>query len=366
MGKVRVGINGYGVIGKRVAAAVAQQHDMELSGICDIVTDYRIRRPWALGIPIFAATEAAALGLHEANITPKGLLEDLLDQVDVVVDCTPKSVAGMNLALYRKHKVKFVLQGGEKHEATGHSFVAQANYETALDRESTRVVSCNTTATVRILAALQDAGLVKRARGTLMRRATDPWESHINGIINTVVPEPDMPSHQGPDAKTILNDLDVVTVACKVPETIGHVHYWWVELAKSVDREAILTLLRVTPRVVLAEPTLGLDTPNAIKEFMLDLGRPRGDLWEVCVWEHLVHVRDGELYWAHFVDNQAIFVPENIDAIRALFGLERDGRASIKKTDQSMSRSWTDPKRPFAKNVLEGECCDTSQGGKTS
>jgi phosphoglycerate dehydrogenase-like enzyme len=30
--KVRVGVNGYGVIGKRVAAAVAQQKDMVLAG----------------------------------------------------------------------------------------------------------------------------------------------------------------------------------------------------------------------------------------------------------------------------------------------------------------------------------------------
>ena len=356
MGKVRVGINGYGVIGKRVAAAVAQQDDMMLAGICDIVTDYRIRMPWVLGIPVYAATEDAALALREAGITPKGVLPDLLEHVDVIVDCTPKSVAAKNLPLYRKHKVKFILQGGEKHETSGHSFVAQANYESALDRESTRVVSCNTTATVRLLASLQEAGLVKRDRGTLMRRATDPWESHVSGIMNTVVPEPDIPSHQGPDAKTILKNLDIVTVACKVPETIGHVHYWWVELAKPVDRNAVLALLRTTPRVVLADPAFALDTPNAIKEFMLDLGRPRGDLWEVCVWEHLVQVQGSELYWSHFVDNQAIVVPENIDAIRALTGIERDGRASIKKTDQSMSSGWSEPKRPFARIASEGEC----------
>ncbi len=356
MGKVRVGINGYGVIGKRVAAAVTQQDDMELVGICDIVSDYRIRMPWALGVPVYTATKETALKMRDAGITSKGLLQDLLERCDVVVDCTPKSVAAMNLPLYRKHKVKFILQGGEKHETTGHSFVAQANYESALDRESTRVVSCNTTATIRLLAALQEAGLVKRARGTLMRRATDPWESHVSGIMNTVVPEPDIPSHQGPDAKTILKDLDVVTVACKVPETIGHVHYWWVELAKPVDRDAVLALLRATPRVVLADVAFALDTPNAIKEFMLDLGRPRGDLWEVCVWENLLQVQGSELLWSHFVDNQAIVVPENIDAIRALTGIERDGRASIKRTDQSMSSSWSEPKRPFARTASEGEC----------
>lgn len=37
--KVRVAVNGYGVIGKRVADAVAVQPDMELVGIADVVSD---------------------------------------------------------------------------------------------------------------------------------------------------------------------------------------------------------------------------------------------------------------------------------------------------------------------------------------
>ncbi len=41
--RVRVGINGYGVIGKRVADAVSLQDDMELVGVADVVHDYRIR-----------------------------------------------------------------------------------------------------------------------------------------------------------------------------------------------------------------------------------------------------------------------------------------------------------------------------------
>lgn len=358
MRKIRIAVNGYGVIGKRVADAIGRQDDMELVGVCDVASDYRLRMPWALGLPIFAATENALKAMEAAGITPKGQLSDLLKEAEVVVDCTPKRVAAANLPLYRESRVKFILQGGEKHETTEHSFVAQANYESALDRDCTRVVSCNTTATVRMLGALAEAGLLLRARGTLLRRATDPWESHESGIMNTIVPEADIPSHQGPDAQTVLPDLDVITVACKVPETLGHVHYWWAELAKDVKRDEVIALLRGTARVVLATPEFALDTPNSIKEFALDIGRPRADLWEVCVWEHLVQTRDRELFWAHFVDNQAIVVPENIDAIRALTGIERSGKASIEQTDRSLSQGWSDPKRPFSKKLNEGECCD--------
>ena len=58
-----------------------------------------------------------------------------------------------------------------------------------------------------------------------MRRATDPWESHQGGITNTLVPEPEIPSLQGPDAQSVDPELDVVTMAVKVPETLAHLRH---------------------------------------------------------------------------------------------------------------------------------------------
>ena len=111
--KIRVGVNGYGVIGKRVVDAVARQEDMELRGVVDVVTDWRT------------------------------------------------------------------------------------------------------------LSALKRAGLLRKARGTLLRRATDPWESHESGIMNTLVPEAEIPSHQGPDAQTVDPALDVVAIRTDAALGIG-------------------------------------------------------------------------------------------------------------------------------------------------
>jgi glyceraldehyde-3-phosphate dehydrogenase (NAD(P)) len=84
---------------------------------------------------------------------------------------------------------------------------------TAWAADIARIVSCNTTALIRVLHALHGRGWVKRARAVLMRRATDPWESHLNGMINTAVPETKVPSHQGPDAQTVTPDRDITTMA---------------------------------------------------------------------------------------------------------------------------------------------------------
>ena len=334
--KVHVLVNGYGVIGKRIADAVAAQDDMELVGVSDVVSDWRIKIAVEKGYPVYASTPQAIDQMRAAGIPVAGILDDLLEQVDVVSDATPKKVAAANFEKYKAAGVKSIFQGGEKHSLTGHSFVAQANYETAIDRDSTRVVSCNTTSTVRTLGALKKAGLLKKARGVLIRRATDPWESDHGGVMNTVVPETVIPSHQGPDAQTVIPDLDVVTMAVVAAHTTSHLHAWNVELTRPATKDEVLTAFRAVPRIAFLRSDEGLVALNSTLEMMADLGRPRGDMWEVGLWEDSLTVKDNELFYNYQVYNQAIVVPETVDAVRALTGIEKDGLKSIAKTDKAL------------------------------
>lgn len=334
--KIRVAVNGYGVIGKRVADAVMQQDDMSLAGVADIGADWRLRMATRKGFPLFGATAEHAEAMGKAGLEVAGALEELLGAADVVVDCTPKRVAAKNVELYRRRGLKFIVQGGEKHEVTGHSFVAEASYSGAMGRDSTRVVSCNTTSIVRTLSALKRAGLLGRARGTLLRRATDPWESHLGGIMNTLVPEAEIPSHQGPDAQSVDPDLDVVTMAVKVPETAAHLHYWSVQMAHAADKDEVLEAFRSSSRIAFIRMDKGLTAINTVKEMMADLGRPHDNLYEVALWADMLKVQGDELFYAYMVDNQAIVIPETIDALRALTGRQSDAEASIAKTNAAL------------------------------
>ena len=332
----RVAVNGYGVIGKRVADAVRAMPDMTLVGVADVAADWRIRTAVGHGMPVFAATGQAEVAMRASGLPVDGSLQDLLAAVDVVVDSTPKKVAATNLAAYQAAGVKAVFQGGESHATVGHSFVAQANYATAVGRDMTRVVSCNTTSVVRVLGALQDAGLLVRARGVLIRRATDPGEAHLGGVMNTVVPEASIPSHQGPDARTVRPDLDVVTMAAKAAHTQTHNHYWSLQLTRPADREEVLGALRAAPRIAFIRMADGLSALNTTVELMRDLGRPRGDMWEVAVWEDVLAVYGDEAFLTYQVYNEAVVVPETIDAIRALTGSVAEGPSSIAMTDQAL------------------------------
>lgn len=337
--KIRVAVNGYGVIGKRVADAVALQDDMELAGVADIVYDYRIRVAVERGYPVYASLPEKRAVMEEAGIPVTGTIDDLLRQADVAVDCTPKKVASGNKERYKAARVKAIFQGGEKHELAGYSFVAQVNYDGALHRDFVRVVSCNTTAICRVTHALHEQGLVKRARGVILRRGTDPWESHKNGMINTAIPETKVPSHQGPDAQTVIPDLDITTMAGAGPYNLSHLHYLMIETTRKVSLDELRHSLWEASRIAFIRAADGLVALNAVIEMMRDLKRPRGDLWEVAVWEDALAADDREVYITYQVHNEAIVIPETIDAIRAMTGSETDWRRSVEKTDQSLGIS---------------------------
>ena len=336
MKKQKIALIGYGVIGKRVADAVAMQDDMEITGVADVISDWRIQTAVRKGYQVYAATAEARQNMQAAGIPVEGDMDELLSQADLAVDCTPKKIAAQNVETYKKLGIKFILQGGEKHETTGHSFSAENNYASALNRDSTRVVSCNTTSILRTLTALKRAGLLQSARGTLLRRATDPWESHLGGIMNTMVPEKEIPSHQGPDAQSVDPELDVITAAVKVPETLSHLHYWNVRLTREASKEEVLEAFKTSSRIQFINYSDGLVSNNTIKEMYLDAGRPWGDMYEVALWEDMLKVEGDELFYAYVVDNQAIVIPETIDAIRALTGIEESAEKSIVKTNESL------------------------------
>mgnify|MGYP006186487743 FL=1 len=80
----------------------------------------------------------------------------------------------------------------------------------------------------------------------------------------------------------------------------------------------------------------GLTALNSVKELMADLGRPHDNLYEVALWTDMLRVQGDELFYAYMVDNQAIVIPETIDAIRALSGRIAAPAVSIARTDSSL------------------------------
>ncbi|MGV8378051.1 type II glyceraldehyde-3-phosphate dehydrogenase, partial [Pseudomonas aeruginosa] len=96
--------------------------------------------------------------------------------------------------------------------------------------------------------------------------------------------------------------------------------------------DEVLEAFRAAPRIAFVRSSDGLVALNSTVELMADLGRPRGDLWEVALWEDVLSVDGDQAYYTYQVFNQAIVIPETIDAIRALSGIETDPQVSMART----------------------------------
>jgi len=332
---IRVGINGYGTIGKRVADAVRDQPDMDVVGVAKTSPNYEAEQAVERGYDLYAAIEERSHAFAEAGIETAGLVDDLVAQSDVVVDATPSGVGAQNRALYEEYDTPAIYQGGEDADVADVSFNARSNYDEAVGADHVRVVSCNTTGLSRLLAPLREAYGVEKVRATLVRRGGDPSQSD-RGPINDALPDPiSIPSHHGPDVNTIFPDLDIDTLGLKVPTTLMHMHAVNVTLAAEPDAAEVRELLGEQSRVSVLEERLGIEGTGQLKEWALDRGRPRGDLWANCLWGESVTTEGSDFYCFQAIHQESDVVPENVDAIRAVTD-SADAAESVATTNDSL------------------------------
>ena len=332
---IKVGVNGYGTVGRRVADAVRKQKDMELVGITKTRPDYKSDLAMKKGIDLYAVDMKSLEGFKGVGLSPKGTLNDLLQRVDIIVDAAPDDSGAVNKRIYEQAGVKAIFQGGEEHELTGLSFVAQCNFEDAIGKSMVRVVSCNTTGLCRTLNAINKGVGISTARAVLARRATDP-DDIKKGPIDAVVLDPTtVPSHHGPDVQSVLKGFDVVTMAFKVPTTHMHLHSLILTLNRESNKEELVRFLETAPRMMLVEGRTGFKSTANIMDLAREMGRSRNDIYEATVWKDSVSAKGKDAYMFLAVHQEAIIVPENIDAIRAMSG-KYTREESMKMTDESL------------------------------
>ncbi len=334
--KVRVAVNGFGTIGKRVADAVARQPDLELVGVTKTRPSFEARWAAQKGWPLYVAGDGDPAAFEAAGLRVAGRLPELLAKVDVVVDAAPDKIGKTNRALYAGAGVRAIYQGGEKSDVAEVSFNALGNFEAARGRRSVRVVSCNTTGLARAVSVLRSRWEIVDWEATLVRRAADPAESK-RGPINGIVPTFQLPSHHGPDVRTIYPDLAIATTAVVVPTTLMHVHVNHVRLRRPpADAREVLDAFRRTPRFLIFAPWEHVEGTPQVMEFGRDRGIGLNDVMENVLWEDGLRLDGSDLYFFQAIHQESVVVPENIDALRAMFELAPDGPASIAITDRAL------------------------------
>ncbi|MFH1637268.1 MAG: type II glyceraldehyde-3-phosphate dehydrogenase [Candidatus Woesearchaeota archaeon] len=340
---IKVAINGYGTIGRRVADAISLQDDMEVVGVTKTRPSYE-----ALALMENGLFDLYVIGdkkpFIDEGIKVKGTLDDLLGKCDLVIDCSPKK-GRENQVIYDKYGLKQIYHGGEKASIAEISFVAQCNYMDAFNKDKVRVVSCNTTGCSRLINAFNENYMVIEAILNLARRTVDPKDSR-KGPVNAYIVE--VNTHHAPDVLTVIPGINISSNALKGPVTEMHAHIITIDLEEDVGKDEIVSLLDSTPRIRLINSAMGFNSTAEVREFgRIINGSLGGDLYETIVWEDKISVEPWKRrYWrkdqeftrvtlAQAIHQEADVVPETVDAIRAMFGLMQK-EESMLKTDLSL------------------------------
>jgi len=182
--------------------------------------------------------------------------------------------------------------------------------------------------------AIDELVKIKEVKATMIRRAADPGDSK-KGPINAIEPVLKIPSHHGPDVQTVLPHIKISTMAVKVPTTIMHLHCLIVDMGNDVKVDKVIDTIENTRRVILLDGADGIRSTAKIMEYARDIGRKRGDLYEIAIWRDGISIKENTLYYYQAIHQESDVIPENIDAIRSMMG-EEDAEESMNKTDRSL------------------------------
>jgi glyceraldehyde-3-phosphate dehydrogenase (NAD(P)) len=324
MNKVKVGVAGYGVIGQRLADGVALQKDMELVGVADVAPTLSVRALKEKGMPyrFYTAAPEKRGDLEAAHIPVSGTLEDLVQKADVMLDATSAGVGAKNKELYAKYGKKGIFQGGEKNSVADVFFHGYANYEKGLGAQFLKLTSCNTTGLIRAVDCLDRKVGVEKAAITIIRRVADPGDYH-RGLTNALQID-SAPSHQAVDLMTIMPHVDATGILVHTPVTHGHIITIVLSPKKDISVENALEFFKEHPRIRIVSLAEGFMGNASLFRYARDLGNPRGDMYEIALWSDSIVKSGKDLMFAINIPQEAVVIPENIDAVRASALMQKD------------------------------------------
>lgn len=331
---IKVGVAGYGVIGQRLADGVAAQKDMELVGVADVAPTLSVRALKEKGMPydLYNSLPDNQKLFDEAGIKISGTLEDLVQKVDIMLDATSAGIGAKNKEIYTKYNKKAIFQGGEKNSVADVFFHGYANYEKGVGKQFLKLTSCNTTGLIRAVDCLDKLVGVEKVAITIIRRVADPGDYH-RGLTNALQVDK-APSHQALDLMTIMPHVEATGILVHTPVTHGHIITVVATPKKDISKEELLEAFSKHPRIRVVRLADGFQGNASLFRYARDLGNPRGDMYEIALFEESVVKSGKDIMFAINIPQEAVVIPENMDAIRAAMEMQTDGVEGVYETNK--------------------------------
>lgn len=327
---VKVFVNGYGNIGRRLAFALSKDSEISLVGISKYTVDEQILKDLSSKFDIYVPEDL----VNKYKNTVSGSIKGAISNCDLVIDAAKEGDGYSNkIKVYKPMRKPAIFQGGEKRH--GDKAVAKmihnsrVNYDEASGEQYIIQGSCNVTGMGKIMQPLMESfgDEIRRFDVTLLRRWADLEDSKE---VRDSIQWAKNPHHQE-DVKDFIPKANLYVEAFKVPSRMMHLHQMVVRFSsKSPTRDQILDLF--TKEFAVATLNSARGTAD-VRMKAIELGFEHGDTNMVHIHQDVLRVQDETLKIVYSDDQTGLVIPENHLLLQSMI-MQRPRPEAAKKTDE--------------------------------
>ncbi|MGA7010554.1 MAG: type II glyceraldehyde-3-phosphate dehydrogenase [Nitrososphaeraceae archaeon] len=329
---VKVFINGYGNIGRRIATAFYQDKEIQFIGVGKYSVDDRVKDAVDRNFPLYVPANMVSK-FKEKGFPVSGNISNAIMESDIVIDAAKDGYGYDNkVNLYEPLNKAAIFQGGE--DNTGVKKVAdvihnsRVNYKDMFKKKYVIQGSCNVSGMGRILQPMIEkyGSEIERYDVTLIRRSADLED--LKEVKDSI--EWDKNPHHQDDVKSFLPTVNLYVEAYKVPSRMMHLHQMTVRFKSAApDKESFLDIYEKEFGVAILSNAKGT---GDIRKKAIDLGFEHGDTNMVHIHSDTIRTQDDTLKLLYSDDQTGMVIPENYLLFQSmLYG--RPARDAYRRTD---------------------------------
>jgi glyceraldehyde-3-phosphate dehydrogenase (NAD(P)) len=327
---VRVFINGYGNIGRRLASALSKDKEIILLGIAKYNMDVQILKDLKNEFDVYVPENL----VHKYKNLVSGSVREGVSESDIVLDAAKEGHGYSNkIKLYEPMKKPAIFQGGE--ERHGDKAVAEmihnsrVNYDEALGKQYIIQGSCNVSGMGKIMQPLIErfGDEIQRFDVTLVRRWADLEDS--KEVKDSILWDKN-PHHQE-DVKDFIPQSNLYVEAFKVPSRMMHLHQMVIRFhSRSPPKDQILDVFTKEFAVAILKSAKGTAD---VRMKAIELGFEHGDTNMVHIHQDVLRVQGETLKIVYSDDQTGLVIPENHLLLQSMI-LRRPRLEAVRKTDE--------------------------------
>lgn len=329
---VRVFINGYGNIGRRLASAFSHDKEIQFVGIGKYSIDDKLDEAFAKKFPVYVPEEKIS-EFRQKGYDISGTITDAIKSSDLVIDAAKEGLGYKNKVNYYVPLNKpAIFQGGE--DRAGENKVAdiihnsRVNYDKVANEKYVIQGSCNVSGMGRIMQPMIEkfGDKIKRYDVTLIRRWADLEDT--KEVKDSI--EWDKNPHHQDDVKSFLPSVKLYVEAYKVPSRMMHLHQMTIRFSDKVPNFDTLSDIYNDEFgvAVLGKAKGTADIRLKAREF----GFEHDDTNMVHLHEETMRKSDDTLKILYSDDQTGIVIPENHLLFQSMM-LGRPKKEAYERTD---------------------------------